>query len=158
MDEIKIGSATIKLVNEKIQIIDNTLLLVFTSKAEVDVLLNEFAQKVPIVYDDTNYSDFTEMVLFSFKNTKEGKVYRVELAKPEISQSLAKAIEIAKVKAPDSDVVEMADLLDTFDSFVGKPIKKGTRFTYNGSVYKAINNVESVSDVLPDANQDFKKL
>lgn len=62
-------------------------------------------------------------------------------------ESLVAIQEIIKegsLNLPDESVVKLKNFYEPWESFIGKPMKLGTIFTYNGSLYKAIIDIDSV--------------
>lgn len=157
---LKLGDIEVTLANEMVQKVNDRLELSFMTTEAIEKVLANLDKKEAIIYNEETYTEYTVLVEFGFKiGLDDKKVYRAILAKPEISPAVAKAIEVARIKATDTDVIQMAELLNKFEDFVGKSMAKGTRFTYDGIVYKAVNAVDVVeTEKLPPENTDYKRL
>lgn len=64
-----------------------------------------------------------------------------------LTESLLAIQEIigeGNLNLPDESIVKLKSFYKPWESFIGKSMKSGTVFTYNGSLYKAITDIDSV--------------
>lgn len=62
----------------------------------------------------------------------------------ELLMAIQKIIQGGSLNLPNESIVKLKNFYEPWESFIGKPMKSGTVFTYNGSLYKSITDIDSV--------------
>ena len=87
--------------------------------------------------------------------TKVKKKYRVELI-PEMPPNQIDLVLVAvrkllkEVEMPDEDLLEMIDIFPSWDSLIGRLIQVGTKFKYDGNLYRVEQEHTFQDDWLPN--------
>lgn len=119
------------------------------SDSEYISFLNEVIAKN---YDDISDSDVLEYLSF-VKRLKDELMSFGIIKKEAVSDNVSSVKILGLMKEiisndttvlSDQQAVNNKYLLKPFESFIGKPMKKGVKFTYGDKIYKAIQDISSV--------------
>lgn len=119
------------------------------SDSEYISFLNEIIAKN---YDDISDADVLEYLSFVKRLKNELASFGI-IKKEAASGSISSAKILGLMKEiisndttvlSDQQAADNKYLLKPFESFIGKPMKNGTKFTYDDKIYKAIKDIESV--------------
>lgn len=151
--DINIGSITINLVNECIQMINESLNITFLFDGNISDLYSNFNDTEEIIYGDETYSGFTIIKEFGFKYDNENKkIYRVVLVQPEkeyeLPNDILYAIDFAVENMDDEQALNCFTIFPLWEE--GITYSEGNRVQHKNKLYKVIQNHISQNDWTPD--------
>ena len=157
--DLNIGSITITLCDEMIQMINDELNVTFTTKSTLNDIKKAFESNKRIEYDSQIYEGYSiiNSLLYIIKNDSR-EVYKVSLKKPieiiePISSDEKKAVAYAVKNMTDIEALECIGAFPKYE--VGKSYIINDRIQYQNKLYRVIQNHTSQADWLPDATKSL---
>lgn len=151
--DINIGEVVITLVNESIQMINQSLNITFMYEGDISVLLANLNECNSIVYGEDVYNDYNVIQEFGFKyDNEERQIFKVVLNQPEKEYELPKdvltAIDYAIQNMNDDQALNCMSIFPLWEE--GITYSEGNRVQYKDKLYKVLQNHISQSDWTPD--------
>lgn len=151
--DINIGEVVITLVNESIQMINQSLNITFMYEGDISVLLANLNECNSIVYGEDVYNDYNVIKEFGFKyDNEERQIFKVVLNQPEKEHELPNdvltAIDYAIQNMNDDQALNCMSIFPLWEE--GITYSEGNRVKYEGKLYKVLQYHTSQSDWTPD--------
>lgn len=151
--DINIGEVVITLVNESIQMINQSLNITFMYEGDISVLLANLNECNSIVYGEDVYNDYNVIKEFGFKyDNEEKQIFKVVLDQPEKEYELPNdvliAIDYAIQNMNDDQALNCMSIFPLWEE--GITYSEGNRVQYKDKLYKVLQNHISQSDWTPD--------
>lgn len=152
--DINIGEVVITLVNESIQMINQSLNITFMYEGDISVLLANLNECNSIVYGEDVYNDYNVIKEFGFKyDNEERQIFKVVLNQPEKEHELPNdvltAIDYAVQNMNDDQALNCMSIFPLWKE--GVTYSEGNRVQYKDKLYKVLQDHTSQSDWTPDA-------
>ena len=150
---INIGEVVITLVNESIQMINQSLNITFMYEGDISVLLANLNECNSIVYGEEVYNDYNVIKEFGFKyDNEEKQIFKVVLDQPEkeyeLPNDVLTAIDYAIQNMNDDQALNCMSIFPLWEE--GITYSEGNRVQYKDKLYKVLQNHISQSDWTPD--------
>lgn len=151
--DINIGEVVITLVNESIQMINQSLNITFMYEGDISVLLANLNECNSIVYGEDVYNDYNVIKEFGFKyDNEERQIFKVVLDQPEkeyeLPNDVLTAIDYAIKNMNDDQALNCMSIFPLWEE--GITYSEGNRVQYKDKLYKVLQNHISQSDWTPD--------
>lgn len=150
--DINIGEVVITLINESIQMINQSLNITFMYEGDISVLLSNLNECNSIVYGENVYNDYNVIKEFGFKyDNEEKQIFKVVLNQPEkeyeLPNDVLTAIDYAIQNMNDDQALNCMSIFPLWEE--GVTYSEGNRVKYEGKLYKVLQDHTSQSDWLP---------
>ena len=151
--DINIGEVVITLVNESIQMINQSLNITFMYEGDISVLLANLNECNSIVYGEDAYNYFNVIKEFGFKyDNEERQIFKVVLNQPEkeyeLPNDVLTAIDYAVQNMNDDQALNCMSIFPLWKE--GVTYSEGNRVQYKDKLYKVLQDHTSQSDWTPD--------
>ena len=151
--DINIGEVVITLINESIQMINQSLNITFMYEGDISVLLANLNECNSIVYGEDVYNDYNVIKEFGFKyDNEEKQIFKVVLNQPEkqyeLPNDVLTAIDYAIQNMNDDQALNCMSIFPLWEE--GITYSEGNRVQYKDKLYKVLQNHISQSDWTPD--------
>lgn len=153
--ELTIGSITITLINEMIQLINDQLCVTFTNEGNtLDEILSAFKSCEELTYSDQTYTGYTVVKKFEMSiDNMDQQIYQITLEQPPedpLTDDQTTAIQYAADNMPDEMALDCRSIFsDWKDIPEGEKITEGKRLNYNGGLWKCAKEHNKSSDYWP---------
>lgn len=150
---VNIGEVVITLINESIQMINQSLNITFMYEGDISVLLANLNECNSIVYGEDVYNDYNVIKEFGFKyDNEEKQIFKVVLDQPEkeyeLPNDVLTAIDYAIQNMNDDQALNCMSIFPLWEE--GITYSEGNRVQYKDKLYKVLQNHISQSDWTPD--------
>ena len=150
---VNIGEVVITLINESIQMINQSLNITFMYEGDISVLLANLNECNSIVYGEDVYNDYNVIKEFGFKyDNEEKQIFKVVLNQPEkqyeLPNDVLTAIDYAIQNMNDDQALNCMSIFPLWGE--GVTYSEGNRVQYKDKLYKVLQNHISQSDWTPD--------
>lgn len=151
--DVNIGEVVITLINESIQMINQSLNITFMYEGDISVLLANLNECNSIVYGEDVYNDYNVIKEFGFKyDNEEKQIFKVVLDQPEkeyeLPNDVLTAIDYAIQNMNDDQALNCMSIFPLWEE--GITYSEGNRVQYKDKLYKVLQNHISQSDWTPD--------
>lgn len=151
--DINIGEVVITLINESIQMVNQSLNITFMYEGDISVLLANLNECNSIVYGEDVYNDYNVIKEFGFKyDNEERQIFKVVLNQPEkeyeLPNNVLTAIDYAIKNMNDDQALNCMSIFPLWEE--GITYSEGNRVQYKDKLYKVLQNHISQSDWTPD--------
>lgn len=151
--DVNIGEVVITLINESIQMINQSLNITFMYEGDISVLLANLNECNSIVYGEDVYNDFNVIKEFGFKyDNEEKQIFKVVLNQPEkeyeLPNDVLTAIDYAVQNMNDDQALNCMSIFPLWEE--GVTYSEGNRVKYKDKLYKVLQDHTSQSDWTPD--------
>lgn len=151
--DVNIGEVDITLINESIQMINQSLNITFMYEGDISVLLANLNECNSIVYGEDVYNDYNVIKEFGFKyDNEEKQIFKVVLDQPEkeyeLPNDVLTAIDYAIQNMNDDQALNCMSIFPLWEE--GITYSEGNRVQYKDKLYKVLQNHISQSDWTPD--------
>lgn len=151
--DVNIGEVVITLINESIQMINQSLNITFMYEGDISVLLANLNECNSIVYGEDVYNDYNVIKEFGFKyDNEEKQIFKVVLDQPEkeyeLPNDVLTAIDYAIKNMDDDQALNCMSIFPLWEE--GITYSEGNRVQYKDKLYKVLQNHISQSDWTPD--------
>lgn len=151
--DVNIGEVVITLINESIQMINQSLNITFMYDGDISVLLANLNECNSIVYGEDVYNDYNVIKEFGFKyDNEEKQIFKVVLDQPEkeyeLPNDVLTAIDYAIQNMNDDQALNCMSIFPLWEE--GITYSEGNRVQYKDKLYKVLQNHISQSDWTPD--------
>lgn len=152
--DIVVNGIEIKLINERIQLINDELHITFTCDKTIQEIYEAFNQGISeIEYDGTVYTEYETLKTFNMKYDNIGQqIYSASLQKTHLvienEEETKFALEMAKETLSDEDALRCISIFDQW--MLDMDYKKDQRIRYNNVLYKILLDHKSSKEWTPD--------
>lgn len=151
--DVNIGEVVITLINESIQMINQSLNITFMYEGDISVLLANLNECNSIVYGEDVYNDYNVIKEFGFKyDNEEKQIFKVVLDQPEkeyeLPNDVLTAIDYAIQNMNDDQALNCMSIFPLWEE--GITYSEGNRVQYKDKLYKVLQNHISQSNWTPD--------
>ena len=151
--DINIGEVVITLINESIQMINQSLNITFMYEGDISVLLSNLNECNSIVCGEDVYNDYNVIKEFGFKyDNEERQIFKVVLNQPEkeyeLPNDVLTAIDYAIQNMDDDQALNCMSIFPLWKE--GVTYSEGNRVQYKDKLYKVLQDHTSQSDWTPD--------